>query len=121
MPNTVLDRQDIVNAKNAVAAYKATCDTLFTNLTNTITTLQASGFIGDASSGFTTFYTAVQPALSSNLTGETNSVTAMLNELLAGVEQSLMNTVDPQLQSANAGAANGDGAAAGAAAPAAGN
>jgi hypothetical protein len=113
MPNTVLDRQDIVAAKSAVTAYKNTCDPLFKQLTDTIGTLRAAGFIGDASVGFNTFYTTVQPALSTNLTGDSNSVTALLTELLTAVERALIGTVDPELKTANEGAANAGGNSAG--------
>lgn len=113
MPNTstILDRTNIKQAKTAVQTYKDTCVELHTTLVNTITTLRTNGFIGDASDGFDTFFTTIEPALGVNLCGDTNSVTAMLDQLLTAVEKALMDTVDNDLKNANSKAASADSAA----------
>ena len=104
---TILDTNDIQQAKNAVNTYQTTCVGLHQQLTGIINDLRKTYFIGDASNGFDAFYQAVLPALSSNLCGDSNSVTAMLNQLLDAVEKALLQTVDPQLDQANRSAANG--------------
>ena len=103
---TILDRNDIQMAKAAVAAYKQTCISLYAQLTNTINALRQSGFIGDASNGFDAFYAAIAPALDANLCGDGNSVTTLLDKLLTSVESALLDTVDPDLDKANRGAAD---------------
>lgn len=110
--HTVLDRNDIVAAKNAIAAYKNTCKTEFTNLKNEIDTLRQTHFIGDASTGYDAFFTTIAPALSANLYGDGNSVTALLEQLLDAIEQALMNKADVDLGNANKNAANNQNVAA---------
>ncbi len=104
--STILDQENIQKAKTAVNTYRDTCKQLHQQLTSIIDGLRAASFIGDASNGFDTFYSQVTPALSTNLYGEDNSVTAMLIQLLDAVEKALLRTVDPDLGKANSNAAN---------------
>lgn len=103
---TILDQSNIQQAKAAVNTYRDTCSSLYSQLTSTINDLRAASFIGDASNGFDVFYSQVTPALSTNLYGEDESVTAMLIQLLDAVEKALLRTVDPELGDANKNAAN---------------
>ena len=64
--------------------------------------------MGDASIGYLDFFSQVAPALTTSLTGPEQSVTSMLESLLALVEQ-MLNPVDPELGNANKSAANGGG------------
>ena len=82
---TILDKTIITNAKAAVNTYRTECDKLTGQLQGIIDNLRKDGFIGDASNGFDAFYSQVSPALTTNLTGTDNSVTAMLDQLLDAV------------------------------------
>lgn len=106
--STILDRETIKNAKAAITDYKTTCDSLFTNMKNEIDTLVKSGFIGEASTGYRTFITNITPALTTQLTGDENSLTKMLTDILDSVEKSLIETVDPELGNTNQNAISND-------------
>lgn len=99
--DTKVTIQDIEAAKGVINTYRTTCDGLFVKLTNVITSLQASGYIGMASEGYTTFVNEVKPALTTQLTGTEESVTALLDSLLQAVRGSLLGQVDPDLKTNN--------------------
>lgn len=102
---TILDISNINGAKSAINTYRATCDAIFQAMSADIQTLCASGFIGDASNGYLEFFNEkIAPALTTQLTGADNSVTAMLESLLTAVAQ-MLNPVDPDLSNANKTAA----------------
>lgn len=103
---TILDKENITNAKTAVNNYRQSCTTLESELNTLIADLRKSYFIGDASDGFNSFYTKISPALTTNLYGPQNSVTAMLDELLDAIQNALIGKVDPELGTANHNAAN---------------
>ena len=102
---TILETNNISQAKAAITTYRNTCDNIFANLKKDIDVLVQSGFIGEASKGYVDFFTQITPALTTNLTGTGQSITSMLESLLTAVEQ-MLNPVDPQLGTANQNAAN---------------
>lgn len=93
---TKLTIQNITDAKNAVTAYQNTADALFSSLQSIVTALPDADFIGDASTGYQTFFTNIKPALTTQIT----DLTKMLTDILSSVEQ-LLNPVDPQLGQQN--------------------
>lgn len=97
---TVLATENISEAKAAIIAYRNTCESIFAKLQNEITALTSSDFIGDASTGYADFFAQITPALTTNLTGTSESVTSMLESLLTAVEQ-MLDPVDTQLGTAN--------------------
>ena len=103
---TILDKQNITQAKTAISTYSSTCSQLYNELSKVIAELRKTHFIGDASNGFDVFFAQVSPALSSNLYGSDNSITLMLNQLIDAVDKALLDTVDPDLGKANQNAAN---------------
>lgn len=102
---TVLTYENLSEARTAVAAYRNSCEDIFGKLQNEINTLTDSDFIGDASKGYLDFFAQITPALTTNLTGTSESVTSMLESLLTAVEQ-MLNPVDPELGTANSNAGN---------------
>ena len=98
MPNTVLTKEIITNAKQKVDRYSTDAQQLFTQLQTTINNLTANNFIGSSSDGFNTFFTTkVTPALTTNLYGETGSLMEGIKSLLDSIEEQLIDTVDDQL------------------------
>lgn len=93
---TKLSQENIKNAKAAVTAYQNTANSLFTSLKGTVEALPTADFIGDASSGYQTFFQNITPALSTQIT----NLTKMLTDILTSVEQ-LLNPVDPELGQQN--------------------
>lgn len=108
--STILEKSNITNAKTAIEQYSSECTTLYSELSTIITDLCAKYFIGEASDGFKDFFAQISPALTSNLNGDQNSITAMLNQLLDAVDKALLGTVDPQLGQANKNAVNNQNA-----------
>lgn len=102
---TVLTNENISEARAAIAAYRSTCEGIFSKLQNDINSLTGADFIGDASAGYVDFFTQITPALTTNLTDPSESVTSMLESILTAVEQ-MLNPVDPQLGTANQNAGN---------------
>ena len=105
---TILTTENLTQAKNAVTTYRSTCESIFLKLKADIDSLTKADFIGDASTGFVDFFSQVTPALTTNLTGTDQSVTSMMESLLALVEQ-MLNPVDSNLGDANKNAASGGG------------
>lgn len=103
--DTILSAEDIKAVKDAINAYRTSADALFTKLQKEVTTLQGSGFMGQASTGYSTFVTDITPALTTQLTGTTDSVTALLDNWINAVEETLLNQVDPELKKNNENAA----------------
>lgn len=78
---------DFSDAKAALATYRDTCTELFGLIQSTINSLTQSGFIGDAAIGYASYVDQVVPKISTKLTGESDSVTSLLNELITLAEQ----------------------------------
>lgn len=104
---TVLTTDNISDAKAAIKVYRTTCEEIFKKLQSDITSLTGSDFIGEASNGYVEFFNQITPALTTNLTGTSESVTSMLESLLTAVEQ-MISPVDPELGTANKNAGNGE-------------
>lgn len=100
---TVLSKQHIDAATQAVNDYVATATTLYGELVDLINKLRATDFIGDASNGFEVFFTqSVTPALTTNLTDPTGSLTYTVKNLLNDVIYANLNGhVDPELGKGN--------------------
>lgn len=98
---TKLEISNINDAKTAISIYRTNCEAIFQAMKSDIETLCSANFIGDASSGYLQFFNEkITPALTTQLTGTDTSVTAMLETLLAAVQQ-MLNPVDPDLSNAN--------------------
>ena len=77
---------------------------LLTELENLIISLRASGFIGQASDGYNTFFTAkIKPAIKENLYDGKTSLMGTLEQLMTDIKTQLIDTVDPALRDANEG------------------
>lgn len=95
---TILTKAIITNAKGAVDTYTTTVNKLNTDLDSIITQLIGANFSGAAANGYQTFYkNQVEPALTTNLTGEQNSLMASIKDILDSIESQLLNTVDRKL------------------------
>lgn len=85
--NNISGYNDFSGAKVALAAYRNTCNELFNIVQETLNTLKQSGFVGDAAVGYESYVNQVVPKISTKLTGESDSVTSLLSELIALAEQ----------------------------------
>ena len=96
--STILSSAIVDSAKGSVDTYIASIGTLNGQLEGIINTLTGSNFVGDAALGYKDFYTnKVLPAITENLTEQSNSLTASIKSMLDNIQQQLLNTVDPQL------------------------
>ena len=97
--DTILKEADILDAQTAITTYKTECDSCYEQLKSTIDSLTVSGsnFNGDSSDGYNEFFTAITPALTTNLEALTQNLTQMLD----GIREMLLDTVDPGLGNAN--------------------
>lgn len=95
---SVLTSANIQEAISAVEAYVSTATDLFNELETTINNLTSSNFVGDASDGYKEFFTKqATPALTTNLTDPSSSLTASIKNMLESIKEQLLDTVDPQL------------------------
>ena len=98
---TILTSEIISQAMGVIETYKSNVDAANNNLKNMIETLRQDGFIGDGSDGYEVFFTdKVTPAIKDNLYGEA-SLMKMLTDILQGISDSLLDTVDPQIGDKN--------------------
>lgn len=102
--DTELQQDTLNNCLSAVAAYRSTCEDLYRQMKSDIDTLVKDGFIGDASDGYTYFFNQVTPALTTNLTERSGSLTSMLENILKSVNQ-MLDPIDPKLKTVNTNAA----------------
>lgn len=94
----VLTRANIAEAIGAVEAYQTTCDGIYTSLQGTLSSLTAANWIGEGSEGCKYFFNGmVTEVLTEGITSMNNT----LKEILTNVEQTLLDTLDPQLGEAN--------------------
>ena len=99
---TNLTVEIIENAKRAVDQYVTTTTGLFNDLKSAVDKLRASGFIGAASDGFETFFSnTLTPALTTNLTDTSSSLTKTVKDILTSIQEQLIGNVDTQLGNAN--------------------
>ena len=99
--SSILTHAIITDAKSQVDAYIAQANSLKDELDGIINTLTASNFVGDASNGYKVFYTQkIAPAISDNLTGP-QSLATSIKSMLDGIQETLLDTVDPQLGEQN--------------------
>lgn len=100
--STILTSAIVENAKASVDAYISSIESLNDQLEQIMSTLTSSNFNGEAAEGYRDFYTnKVLPAITENLTQQGSSITANIKSLLDGIQQQLLNTVDPNLSEFN--------------------
>ena len=95
---SILTRSIISNASEKVDTYVTTANGLYEELSGIISSLTGNNFQGDASDGYTAFYTEkVVPAVTENLTDPSSSLMASIKSMLEGIQTQLLDTVDPEL------------------------
>lgn len=95
---TVLTHAIISSATEKVDTYVATASGLYDELSELISTLTSSNFIGDAAEGYKDFFNSkVTPALTENLTIGSDSLMEGIKKLLENIQTQLLDTIDPQL------------------------
>lgn len=95
---TVLTHAIISSATEKVDTYVATASGLYDELSELISTLTSSNFIGDAAEGYKDFFNSkVTPALTENLTTGSESLMEGIKKLLENIQTQLLDTIDPQL------------------------
>lgn len=93
---TQLNAQDITSSKAAVTTYAQAALAAFTTLQNAINALCADPvFVGDAATELLATFNSLKKGISTDIYGETDSITAMLKNLLDTVDQ-MREQVDPQ-------------------------
>ena len=103
--DSVLAVENIEAVKNAVNTYIQRCSDIFGNMQNTIAILRGKDFVGDASNGYEEFFTQITPALTTNLYLGDESLMVGINNMMESIKATLLNTVDPELGTANKNAA----------------
>lgn len=94
----ILTRANIMDATSAVETYESTCNSIFQSFQGTMNTLTTTNWTGDGSDGCKDFFNAtVTPALTDGIT----SISKALKDILANIEQTCLDTLDPQLGEAN--------------------
>lgn len=87
-------------AVKAIAAYRSTTDTLYTNVGDEVTNLTESDFTGSASAGFVDFYTNnVDKAIGKGLTDILTALEDICKSIKSGIPD--IEGVDEQLRTAN--------------------
>ena len=95
---SVLTHAVITSAKEKVDSYITTANGLSDELAGIISTLTTTNFNGDASDGYKAFYNdKVVPAITTNLTDQNSSLMAGIKNMLDGIQEQLLDTVDPKL------------------------
>lgn len=96
--SSILTHAIISSATEKVDTYVSTANGLYDELSGIIATLTGSNFNGDASDGYSVFFTEkVVPAITDNLTDPSSSLTASIKSMLASIQTQLLDTVDPNL------------------------
>lgn len=96
--SSILTHAIISNATEKVNAYVSTANSLYDELSAIIATLTGSNFNGDASNGYSVFFTEkVVPAITDNLTDPSSSLTASIKSMLESIQTQLLDTIDPSL------------------------
>lgn len=104
---TKLKEENITNASEAIKTYINTCQEYFATIDKEINELRESGFIGDASDGYATFYSKLKKNLTDNFygnngTGEGALLPGLCSWLESGLVK-LVDTLDPKLKNQNVG------------------
>ena len=95
---TVLTRANITEARAAVDAYEATCNSIYQSFQGTLTTLTTTNWIGDGSEGCKYFFNNTStPALTEGVA----SLTKAVRDILTNIEQATLDNMDPQIGEAN--------------------
>lgn len=98
---SVLTHAIIANATETVNTYISTANSLYQELEGVMSGLSAN-FSGDAADGYREFFTTkVTPALTDNLTAPESSLMAGVLTLLSAIQETMLDTVDPQLGDVN--------------------
>lgn len=100
---TILEQDNINQAKTAITTYMNTCNQLNAQLNTIITDLTAegAGFNGDAAIGYVNFYEQVKPAFTTQLLGEDVGLMPSLIKILDAVYNALNDTMDVDLGNNN--------------------
>ncbi len=109
--STILSRQNISDSISEVEQYITSANALYEELKGVIDTLTASGFIGEASDGYKTFFTSkITPALTTTLVEGDTSLMGSIRTMMSDIGEQFMDNIDPQLREANesAGEATGE-------------
>lgn len=100
--STILTSAIVEEAKSSVETYVTDANNLYEELSGAIRNLTSADFMGDAADGYNEFFNSkVTPALQENLTDPSASLTASIKSMLDSIKTQLLDTVDPQLGSAN--------------------
>jgi uncharacterized protein YukE len=95
---SILTHANIADAVNAIETYVSTCNGIYQSLHGTLTNLTNSNWNGDGAEGCKVFYNStVTPALTEQL----SSITKALADILANIQDTLLDQLDPQLGDAN--------------------
>ena len=99
---SILSSAMITNAQGSVNTYINTANQLYSELQSIINNLTADGFQGDAANGYREFFqNKATPALGTNLTDPSGSLTAGINNMLNTIKEQLLDTIDPNLGKLN--------------------
>jgi len=94
----ILTRANIAECISAIETYETTCNGIYQSFQGTMNTLTTSNWTGEASDGCKYFFNGtVTPALTDGV----NAISRALKDILTNIEQTLLDTLDPQLGEVN--------------------
>lgn len=95
---SIITHANIADATSAIETYESTCKGIYTSFQGTLNTLTASNWNGDGADGCKEFFNGtVTPALEDGIT----SIAKALKDILANIQETLLDNLDPQLGDGN--------------------
>lgn len=95
---SILTHANIADATSAVQTYESTANGIYQSFQGTMNSLTASNWNGDGADGCKAFFTGtVTPALTDGIT----SIAKALKDILANIQDTLLDNLDPQLGDSN--------------------
>jgi uncharacterized protein YukE len=95
---SILTHANIADATSAIETYVSTADGIYQSLQGTLNSLTASNWNGDGAVGCKEFFNGtVTPALTDGVT----SIGKALKDILANIQDTLLDQLDPQLGDGN--------------------
>ena len=95
---SILTYANIADATSAIETYVSTCNGIYQSFHGTMTSLTNSNWNGDGAEGCKEFFNnTVTPALTDGI----SSIAKALADILANIQDTLLDQLDPQLGDAN--------------------
>jgi hypothetical protein len=97
-PNSILTHANIADATSAIETYESTASSLYNSFQGTVNSLTSTNWTGDGANGCKAFFDGT---VTSALTEGIPSLTRALKDILANIQSTMLDQLDPQLGDAN--------------------